>query len=224
MAGDLVGWWTVGGPDAWGNRFFGRDIDYESFSFGAAEFIVRLLTGDLGAQRLDAIFKPLEAGESLRFFPSRADADRNLGWSSENVTVTFAGLARFIDPSSLPSTAAIVAARTGDQLKAAHDAYRPLLDEVMRPANEIIESWRAAAKELGVHVAGIGMGRAGWDDPMHHELSCSFDPNIEAVAKRLVAELSERLGVAVAEVRNLENDLIWEDIGHPRPRLLDPES
>lgn len=219
--GDLIGWWTIGTPDAWGTRFFGRHDDFEEFSIGATEFILRLLRGELGTPNLDGVFGSLDEGESLHFFPRGADAYRDTAWANENVTVTFAGLARVIDPGSLPSTVEIVAAREPDQMRAAHETYRARLEEVMRPANEIIEAWTAAAKEQGVKVTSVGMHRAGWDDPMHHELSCSFDPRIEPVAKRLVAELSHELDVAISEVRNLEHERIWEDIGRPRLRLLD---
>jgi hypothetical protein len=214
--GDLIGWWTTGEPDAWGTRFFGRDTDYESFTFGAVEFILRLLTGALGAPGLDGRFAPLEPGETLQFFPHVGDAGRDRGRSVENVTVSFAGLATVIDLATMPSPAEIFLDHDPERMRLAHEAYAKRFEEVMRPADEIIQSWRTKAANLGLKVGGVGTHREAYGHPYYHQLSCSFDPSIEPVAKRLIVDLSMQLGVAITEVRNLEYERIWEDISMPR--------
>lgn len=210
--GDVVGWRTVGTPDEWGTRFFGRDSEFVELGFGAVEFILRLLGGTLGATELDGRFSRLEAGEELRFFPMEAGAMSHRARPREEVTVTFAGLATVVDAAALPS--APVPGRMVDPEEAIRqmDEFRRRWAEAMRPADEIIELWRAMASSAGFSVTGAGTHRSGWGDPLHHEISGSFDPSIGAGAKRLVADLAARLGTPITEVRNLEYERIWDDL------------
>jgi hypothetical protein len=214
--GDVIGWWTVGEPDRWGTRFLGRDDEFEEFSCGAAEFILRLLTGSLGAAGLDGRFVPLEAGAELQFYPMPAGAGRDPGRPREHVTVVFAGLPAVIDQTALPASDGLVRQQDPVELARVMAQHRERQDEVMRPGDDMIQSWRVAAKEAGFNVGGYGTHSAGRGDPLHYEISGSFDPAIEPVARRLVAELSARLGVAITEVRNLEHERIWEDLTIPR--------
>jgi len=213
--GDLIGWWTTGNPDSWGTRFFGRDTDYEGFSFGVVEFILRLLTGELGARSLDERFSPLEPGETLQFFPRGAVAYRDRYWSSESVTVSFAGITSVVDQATISSAAEIFREQDPERMRLAHEKYAQRFKEVMRPADEIIQSWRTKAANFGLRVGGVGTHRESYGHPYYHQLSCSFDPAIEPVAKRLIVDLSRQLGVAITEVRNLEYERIWEDISIP---------
>jgi hypothetical protein len=210
--GDLVGWWTVGTPDRWGTRFFGRSDEFEEFEFGAVEFIGRLLSGTLGVAGLDSRFSGLAADEDLSFFPMPPDAMRNKGVSRVEVTVTFAGLSSVIDPATLPSTEDIVGARDPEESMRLMSEFQRRWREALRPADELIAAWRSEAKAAGFSVTGVGSHRSSYGDVYHHELRGSFDPADEAVAKRLVADLSVRLGVAISEVRNLEYGRIWEDL------------
>jgi hypothetical protein len=212
--GDLIGWWTVGEPDEWGTRFFGRDIDYEEFSFGAVEFLVRLLTASLGATGLDSRFSSLESVEGLRFYPMQAGSMDDWGQPLEQVTVVFAGLAPIIDVRTLPSTDGFAWRGDPAELQRQTMEYHRRWDAVMEPANAIIESWRVAAMQAGITVASVGRQSAGQGDPVHHVVSASFDPAIEPTARRLVAELAARLGVAIREARNLENERVWDDLSN----------
>ena len=210
--GDLIGWWTVGTADHWGTRFFGRGAEYEEFAFGAVEFIVRLFDGRLGAAGLDSRFSPLEADEVLRFFPMPPGAMRSKGGPREDVTVTFAGLSPVIDPATLPSAAGLFDAHDPEQSMRLTSEYQRRWSEAMQPADELIGSWRATAKEAGFSVTGVGTQSSERGDPVHHEISGSFDPANEAAARRLVEELSARLGVGITEIRNLEYERIWDDL------------
>lgn len=210
--GDLVGWWTVGEADRWGTRFFGRGDEFEEFAFGAVEFIVRLLKGTLGVAGLDRRFRSLGADEVLRFFPMQPDAFRNKGSAREEVTVTFAGLSPVVDPATLPSTENIVGAHDPQESMRLMSEYQRRWSDALRPADELIDAWRSVAKAAGFAVTGVGTHRSSYDHVYHHELSGSFDPADEAVAKRLIADLSARLGVAITEVTNLEYERIWEDL------------
>ena len=210
--GDLVGWWTVGSPDGWGTRFFGRSDEFEEFAFGAVEFIVRLLSATLGVAGLDGRFSRLAADEELRFFSIPPDAMRTKGDAREHVRVTFAGLSPVIDPAMLPSSEAVTGARDPEESMRLMSEYQRRWNEAARPADEIVEAWRSEAKAAGFSVSGVGTHRSSYDDVYHHELSGSFEPGDEALAKRLVADLSARLGVAITEVRNLEYERIWEDL------------
>jgi hypothetical protein len=101
-------------------------------------------------------------------------------------------------------------------MRLAHEKYAQRFKEVMRPADEIIQSWRTKAANFGLRVGGVGTHRESYGHPYYHQLSCSFDPAIEPVAKRLFVDLSRQLGVAITEVRNLEYERIWEDVSIPR--------
>jgi hypothetical protein len=215
--GDFVGWWTTGVPDAWGTRFFGRADDFVEFPFGIAEFIVRLYRGELDL-RLD-MFGSLEADNARLFFPLPVDARRPPQPPREYVTVRFVGLANGIDPASAPSSAEIFHAKSDEERRAAHDEYMRRFAAFTRPADEIFEAWKVAAVQIGLQV-GLGTHSLGGGDPLHHELECSFEPALEAAAKRAVAELSQRLGVAIRDVHNLEYDRIWQDLSAPRLRLV----
>jgi hypothetical protein len=209
--GDLVGWWTTGAPSTWGTRFFGRSDDFEEFPLGIAEFIFRLLRGELGAPGLDGRLHPLDAGEAPQFVPMRIEARRPPEPPREDVTVRFAGLASAIDPASIPSSAEIFQAESAEDARLRSEEYWQRVGAATRPADEIVESWRSTAEPLGLQFRGFGLAsEAGV--PMHHVLSCSLEPAIEPVAKRLLLELSGRLDVAIADVRNLEHDRIWQDI------------
>jgi hypothetical protein len=82
----------------------------------------------------------------------------------------------------------------------------------MRPAQVIIDAWKAEAEVAGLRVRSVGTHSSGTGDPLHHEIGAAFDPDREAVAKALVADLARRLGVGIREVRNLEADRIWPDL------------
>jgi hypothetical protein len=211
--GDVVGWRTVGTPDEWGTGFFGRGRVREP-GFGAVEFIFRLLGGTLGAPELDGRFSPLAAGEELRFFPMEAGAMRHRARPREEVTVTFAGLATVVDAAALSSAA--MPGRMGDPEEAIRQMDIGAVDGGHGPADEIIESWRATASSAGFFVTGVGTYRSGSGDPLHLEISGSFDPSIDADAKRLVADLAARLGTPITEVRNLEYERIWDDLAITR--------
>lgn len=45
--GDTIGWWTLGPPEWWGIRLYGRQLRNMQFSFGAVEFLTRLLRGEI---------------------------------------------------------------------------------------------------------------------------------------------------------------------------------
>ena len=215
--GDLVGWWTAGVPDEWGTRFFGRHDDFYEFPFGVAEFVVRMLRGELGALSLDRHLHPVDAGETPQFFPS--EVQRPPTPHREDVTVRFAGLASAIDPASGPSSAGLFEAKSPEEMKARLDDYWQRFAEVMRPANESFEAWRPAAERAGLLACRLGHASGtGGVPPLHHELTCSFEPSLEPTAKRLVLELAEQLGVAIADVRDLEYERIWVDISSPRSR------
>jgi hypothetical protein len=214
--GDLIGWWTAGTPDSWGTRFFARHDEFEEFAFGMAEFTLRLLGGDLGAPGLDQRFESLDFGETLQFFPLSPEALRPPERPREDVTVRFAGLASTIDPASIPSSARVFQAKSPEEVQARSDEYRRRFAAATRPADDIVESWKPAAEQIGLQIRAFGASSAGGDDPLHHELSCSFELDVAPAAKRLVLELSNRLGVAIAEVRNLDHDRIWEDITSPQ--------
>jgi hypothetical protein len=218
--GDLVGWWTRGAPDTWGTRFFGRADDFAEFPFGVVEFIVRLYRGELDDPRLDSVFGPLEAKNARLFFPPPIEARLPPQPPREYVTVRFAGLATAVDPASFPSSAEIFQATTDEERRAASDEHWRRYHAATRPADDVFESWKVDAVPAGVKIDAWGTRSLGGGDPLHHHLECSFEPPLEAAAKRAVAELSQQLGVAIQDVRNLDYDRIWEDLSQPRLRLV----
>ena len=210
--GDLIGWHTVGNPESWGTRFFGRGDEFETFSFGAAEFVYRLLSGNTGAAGLDGRFAQLEPGERLRCFPVAAGAMRDWGRPVEQVTVTFVGLSPAVDPAAFPTPDPRLWGTDFDEAKRQMEEHRRRTDAVMEPANTIIAAWRAEAEPQGVKIASVGIHSSGDGDPLHHEIAISFDPANEPVAKALVADLAMRLGIGIREVRDLEDERIWGDL------------
>src|SRR5262245_18369993 len=152
--GDLIGWQTVGEPDAWGTRFFGRGDEFETWAFGAAEFVYRLLSGNTGAAGIDGRFGPLEASE-LRCFPIEHGTMRDWGRRVEEVTVTFAGLSAAVDPAALPTPDPRL---WGTDVAARREmvAYRRRSEAAMKPAQDIIAGWRTDAEPHGVRVASVG--------------------------------------------------------------------
>jgi hypothetical protein len=99
-----------------------------------------------------------------------------------------------------------------DEVRAATETWGQRQEAAMRPAQVIIDAWKAEAEVAGLRVRSIGTHSAGTGDPLHHEIGAAFDPADEAVAKALVADLARRLGVGIREVRNLEADRIWPDL------------
>ncbi len=208
--GDLVGWWTVGGPDGWGTRFFGRSDEFEEFEIGAVEFIVRLLRGQLGARDLDGRFGTLEPDEALSFVPHAVV--RRVPPPIEEVTIVFDGLAAVVDRGALPTHHDIPWGGSPDEVRAATETWGQRQEAAMRPAQAIIDAWIAEAETAGLRVRSVGTHSAGTGDPLHHEIGVAFDPAREADAKALVEDLARRLGVAIREVRNLEADRIWPEL------------
>jgi hypothetical protein len=98
---------------------------------------------------------------------------------------------------------------------ASRDEFWRLFYAATRPADDIAEVWKAGAVPDGVEVTMFGTRSFGDGDPLHHYLECNFEPGLKKEAKRAVAELSRRLGVPIADIRNVEHERIWEDISEP---------
>jgi hypothetical protein len=132
------------------------------------------------------------------------------------VTVAFAGLSAMVDLTALPSSDGFAWRGDPAVLRRQTEEYARDRDAAIAPATAIIDAWRIEARQAGFTVSTVGTRSAGRGDPLHHVVGGSFDPAIEPTAKRLVAELAARLGVPIAEVRNLENVRIWEDLSLAR--------
>jgi hypothetical protein len=213
--GDLIGWQTVGEPDAWGTRFFGRGGEFETFAYGAAEFVYRILSGNTGAASLDGRFAGLEPGERLRCFPVPPGTMRTWARPIENITVTFVGLSPAVDPAALPTPDPRLWGPDFEAAKRLMDEHTRRQAEALRPADDIIAAWRVDAQPRGVKVSAIGIHSSGRGDPLHHEIAVTFDPANEPAAKAAVEDLARRLGVGIREVRNLEDEPIWTDLSNP---------
>ena len=78
-------------------------------------------------------------------------------------------------------------------------------------AVQLVDRWRATVPEDGIIVRGCG--RTGTsEEPWHWEIALEIPPTRESVAKEWVVSLAEDLGIGVREVRNLEYDLVWDDV------------
>lgn len=205
--GDQVGWLTAGPPDSWGIGFYGRGADYYRFPFGCVEFVYRWFTGTAGVEHGDAL-----PGDPLRFFPSPPPSQATPRKPAMEVAVELTGLGAGTDAVPRPSPSAVFEpGLTMDERRRRSEEYRRTLDANAAAAVAVVERWTAVAAQRGVRASSGRIARDA-SDPVHWELSLSFDPGDEELAKGLLVGLTAELGVAVRECRNIEYDLVWADV------------
>lgn len=81
-----------------------------------------------------------------------------------------------------------------------------------REAIAIVDRWLATVDDAGVTVRSYGCVRFSAEEPLHWEVVIDFEPAQEESAKALVARLADELGIGIRECRNLEYDLVWDDV------------
>jgi hypothetical protein len=208
--GDQVGWWTIGEPDRWGTRFFGRHGEFEEFSEGAASFILGLLTGELEDSMLDEPFASAVEEDGVRFFPATGPQAGDGGASRQEATVSFSGLSPLVDGAALIA----VYTEAGVEPLSSEERTRRA-QAALDPAVVVIERWSERARAQGVGVRSHGVVGDWSAGQFRHEVSITFLFEAEPTARRLVLELAEGLGIGVAEVRDLEYAPIWNDMTAP---------
>jgi hypothetical protein len=206
VEGDQVGWLTAGVPDGWGTAIYGRQMDHYRFPFGCVEFLYRCFTGSLGVDDLQDL-----AGDDLRYYPSPPPDPATLPPRAMAITAVLSGLGAGADFPRPSPQALFDPGITMEERRRRADEYHRTLDTNAGDAIAIVERWTAAAGEHGVRASG---GRLAHDasDPLHWEIALDFDPRHEDLAKQLLIDLAGELGVSVLECRNLEYDLVWDDV------------